>query len=64
LEEISASDGHGHNTLEMLMAPFLAVAKTRVERKQDLANMMESLAELEVRVSHRLTRQLTANVVV
>lgn len=29
------------------MAPFLAPAKARVERRQDLANMVGYLAELE-----------------
>ena len=32
-------------TLETLMAPFLAPAKARVERRQDLANMVGNLAE-------------------
>jgi hypothetical protein len=32
-------------TLVTLMAPFLAPAKARVERRQDLANMVGNLAE-------------------
>ncbi len=41
---VPKSDASISHTLEKLMAPFFALAKMRVERREDLASMVKNLA--------------------